>query len=322
MLVLGGTRWIGHAIAQAHLARGAAVTCLARGESGSVPEGAVLVVGDRDGADAYRGLEGEWDEVVDVTRLPAHAQGALDAIGDRARHWTFISSVSAQRLEGAPVGADEDDELVPEDATGAEYGGAKAWIERAARERLGDRLAIVRPGLVGGPGDGSDRFGHWIARLALAGDGPVMVPARDQPTQTIDVRDLVEFVVEHASGRSGVINAVGADGTLHAHIALARELAGHSGALVHATDAQLDAAGIGHWMGSKALPLTLPAELASHAQRSSARYRAAGGTHRALRETLVAVLADERARGLARPSANRLARADELAAIDSLASSA
>lgn len=184
VLVLGGTRWLGGAIAERHIARGAEVVCLARGASGAVPDGARLVVGDRDRDGAYDALEGEWDEVVDVTRLPAHASGALDELADRARHWAFVSSVSAQRLEAAPVGADEDDELVPEDPSGAEYGGAKAWIERVARERLAERLAIVRPGLIGGPGDESDRFGYWVGRFALAGDGPVLAPARDQPTQT------------------------------------------------------------------------------------------------------------------------------------------
>ncbi|WP_206446325.1 NAD-dependent epimerase/dehydratase family protein [Agrococcus sp. KRD186] len=320
VLVLGGTRWLGRRIAQAHLARGADVTCLARGEGGDASEGARLVVGDRERADAYAGLTGEWDEVVDVTRLPAHAAGALDALADRARHWTFVSSVSAQRLEGAPVGAAEDDELVPEDVSGEEYGGAKAWIERVARERLGERLAIVRPGLIGGPGDESGRFGYWVARLALAGGDPVLVPARDQPTQTIDVRDLVDFLVEQAPTHSDIVNAVGAAGGLHDHIALAREIAGHTGELARASDEQLAALGIEHWAGPRALPLTLPAELGPHAQRSSDRYRAAGGTHRPLRETLEAVLADERALGLDRPAPHRLSRADELAAIDSLAS--
>ncbi|WP_343917808.1 reductase [Agrococcus citreus] len=322
VLVLGGTRWLGGAVAARHVALGAEVVCLARGASGPVPDGAHLVVGDRDRDGAYDALEGEWDEVVDVSRVPAHASTALDELAGRARHWTCISSVSAQRLDGAPVGADEDDELVPEDASGEEYGGAKSWIERVARERLGERLAIVRPGLIGGRGDESDRFGYWVGRFALAGDGPVLAPARDQPTQTIDVRDLAAFVAEHAWSRSDVVNAVGAEMTLHAHLAMARELTGHSGELVLASDAELEAQAIGHWAGPRALPLTLPAAIASHAQRSSARYRSAGGEHRPLRETLEAALADERERGLDRPSAARLSRADELAAIDSLASGA
>ncbi len=322
VLVLGGTGWLGHAVAARHAARGAEVVCLARGQAGTVPRIAHLVVGDRDRDGAYDALEGEWDEVVDVTRLPEHAAGALDELAGRARHWTFVSSVSAQRVEGAPVGADEDDELVPEDATGEEYGGAKAWIERVARERLGDRLSIVRPGLIGGPGDESDRFGYWVGRFALAGDGPVLAPGRDQPTQTIDVRDLTAFVVDRAPSRSDVVNAVGAEMTLHALLAMARELTGHAGELVLASDTELESREIGAWAGPRALPLTLPAAIASHAQRSSARYRAAGGQHRPLRETLVAALADERDRGLDRPSASRLSRADELAAIDSLASEA
>lgn len=319
VLVLGGTQWLGRAIARGHVERGAEVTCLARGEAGAVPDGARLERADRDDADAYDALSGEWDEVVDVTRIPRHACGALDALADHAAHWTFVSSVSAQRLE-APVGADEDDELVPESESEGDYGGAKAWIERALRERLGARLLVVRPGLIGGPGDGSDRFGHWVARLALAADGPVLVPARDQATQTIDVRDLATFLVDRAPAIDGVVNAVGAERRLHALIETARGIAGHTGELVLATDAQLEAADVGHWAGPRALPLTLPAALEPHAQRSSARYRAAGGEHRPLEGMLVDVLADEQGRGLDRPSANRLSRADELRVIDSLAS--
>lgn len=322
VLVLGGTRWIGRAIAAAHLERGAEVTCLARGEGGEPPAGARLVAADRDRPGAYDALDGAWDEVVDVTRLPAHARGAVEALGDRGAHWTFVSSVSAQRLEGAPAGADEDDPLVPEDETGEDYGGAKAWIERMLRERLGERLAIVRPGLVGGPGDGSDRFGHWVARAALAADGPILAPARDQPTQTIDVRDLVRFVVERAPERSDVVNAVGPEIRLHALIALARGVAGHTGEVVLADDEALDAAGMGYWMGPDALPLRLPAALDSHGQRSSARYLAAGGEHRDVAEMLADVLADERARGLDRPRLTGPSRADELRVIASLASRA
>jgi hypothetical protein len=88
------------------------------------------------------------------------------------------------------------------------------------------------------------------------------------------------------------------------------------------SDAALEAEGIGHWSGPRALPLTLPAAIASHAQRSSAHYRAVGGEHRPLRQTLEAALADEHGRGLDRESRSRLSRADELAAIDSLASKA
>ncbi|WAC66230.1 NAD-dependent epimerase/dehydratase family protein [Agrococcus sp. SL85] len=324
VLVLGGTRWIGRAVAAAHAARGAEVVCLARGEGGDLAPGTRLVAGDRDAADGYAGLvdEAAFDEVVDVTRVPAHAASALDALADRARHWTFVSSVSAQRLEGAPVGADEDDDLVPEDPSGEDYGGAKAWIERVLRERLGERLAIVRPGLVGGPGDESDRFGSWVARAAIAGHGPLLVPSRDQPTQTIDVRDLVRFLVEVAPGRSDLVNAFGPVVGLHALVEAARAVAGHAGPVVLADDAALDAAGIGHWAGPEGMGLRLPEELETHAQRSAARYLAAGGEHRSLDGMLRDALEDERARGLDRERRTGPSRAAELRAVASLASGA
>lgn len=325
ILVLGGTAWIGRSIAAGHVARGHEVVCLARAERGDAPGGAALLRADRDEARAYEAAAGDWDEVVDLTSTPAHAASAVDALGDRARHWTFVSSVSAQRLEGAPEGADEDDPLVDEDPSGEDYGGAKAWIERMLQARLGDRLAIVRPGLVCGPGDGSDRFGYWPARAALAGEGPLLVPARDEPVQAIDVRDLVAFVVDVAPTLVGVVNATGPRTTLHEIVRLARAAAGHeagTGALVLADDDALDAAGVAPWMGPGSLPLHLPASLATHAQRSSARYLAAGGRHTPLERTIADVLADERERDIDRPRRSGLTRAEELAVIDSLASGA
>ena len=92
ILVLGGTAWLGHAVAAAHVAAGHDVTCVARGSG--VPDGATLVRLDRDdGADvlaSHPALAGEWDEVVDVTRIPAHATAAAQALADRALHWTLV----------------------------------------------------------------------------------------------------------------------------------------------------------------------------------------------------------------------------------------
>ncbi|MGZ5416958.1 MAG: hypothetical protein ACXWDI_07240, partial [Nocardioides sp.] len=85
VLVLGGTSWLGGAIARHAHARNHVVTCLARGTSGSVPDGVELVAADRDGLAAYDAVAGrDWDFVVDVARQPLHVRGAVEALAGRA----------------------------------------------------------------------------------------------------------------------------------------------------------------------------------------------------------------------------------------------
>ena len=93
LLVLGGTLFLSRAVAVDAVARGHDVTCAARGESGSVPEGARHVVLDRAEPD-WSALDGEWDAVVDVARKPSWVASALDALAERVAHWTFVSSIS------------------------------------------------------------------------------------------------------------------------------------------------------------------------------------------------------------------------------------
>lgn len=319
VLVLGGTAWIGGLVAERLAARGDRVTCLARGTGGSAPAGTRFVAADRDRPDAYDEVAGtEWDEVVDLTSSAEHARGAVAALADRARHWTLVSTVSVYASVADP-GDDEHAALV-EPVDLEEYGQAKVAAERAVTAALAGRRMIVRPGLVVGPGDDSDRFGYWPARFALAGDGPVLVPdATGRRSQAIDARDLAELVV--AVGLrvlDGVVDAVGESVPLADVLDLAAEAAGSTGARVVATDEQLAAADVRHWAGPRSLPSWLPREAAGLMARSDAGIRALGATRRPLAETMRDVLADERERGLDRPRASGLTRDEELAAIAAL----
>ena len=320
VLVLGGTGWVGRRIAEAWIDRGARVTVTARGGR-SAPDGADLVVTDRGLSGAYDALVGtEWDEIVDVSSVPAHVAHAASVLGDRSAHATYLSSVSVYADASTP-GADEDADLVEplgEDDP-VDYARAKVTAERAAAG-LGARVSIIRPGLIVGPGDPTDRFGYWPARFAAAGTEPVLVPeGPDLRAQVIDVDDLVSFVVASgARGFDGVVDAVGHSPPLAGVLTLAREAAGHTGEVLTAPADWLERHGVAFWAGPRSLPLWLPADVPGFASRSGAAYRAAGGGIRPLSETIDRVLADERARGVARSRAAGLERAEELALIEAL----
>ncbi len=113
LLVLAGTVFLSAAIASQAMADSDEVSCLARGHSGSAPDGVRWVRADRDeGGAAYEPLVGDWDAVVDVSRSAPHARGALEALGARTEHWTYVSSCSAYARNDQP-GADESAELLP-----------------------------------------------------------------------------------------------------------------------------------------------------------------------------------------------------------------
>lgn len=318
VLVLGGTAWLGHAVAAAHVAAGHDVTCVARGAD--VPDGATLVRVDRDGgAAALAAVAGEWDEVVDVTRIPAHASAAAEVLADGARHWTLVSTVSVYRDVDRP-GDDESAPLLEPAADPDDYGRAKVHVEQTMQAALGDRLLVLRPGLIVGPGDPSDRYGSWAARAALAGDGPLLVPERDVAAQIIDVRDLADAIVELGMRCVvGVRTAVGPVSTLHALVDEIRAAAGHSGSVVLASDADLARLDVQPWGGPRSLALWLPVGYDGHGARGNEALLADGVRLRPSAETARDVVADERARGLERVRASGMVRSDERAVLAALA---
>ncbi len=185
---------------------------------------------------------------------------------------------------------------------------------------LAGRRMIVRPGLITGPGDDSDRFGYWPARFALAGEGPVLVPdATGRRSQVIDARDLADLIVDvGVRALDGVVDAVGESVPLADALDLAAEAAASTGERVVATDEQLVTADVRHWAGPRSLPLWLPSGAAGMLARSDAGVRALGAARRPLAETMRDVLADERERGIDRPRASGLTRGEELEVLATL----
>lgn len=323
VLILGGTGWLSGRVAEQWLDAGASVTCLARGGR-EAPYGTRLVTADRTEPDAYDAVrDREWDEIVDISSRPEQVAAAVAALAGTTRHWTYVSSLSVY-ADNDVAGADEAAALAEPadpDAEEYDYSRAKAACEASVREALGHRAAIVRPGLIVGPGDPTDRFGYWVSRFALAGEEPVLVPeAPGALAQVIDVDDLAAFVA--AIGRekwTGVANAIGDPLPLADLLALARAVAGHTGDVVQAPDAWLVEHAVAHWAGPRSLPLWLPDDMPGFASRANTAYRLLGGGIRPVRETLERTLADERERGLDRERVSGLSRDDELDLLRELA---
>ena len=216
ILVLGGTAFVGRAIVADALRSGAEVTLFGRGKTGaSLFPGVPRLTGDRDTGDYAALRAGRWDAVVDVSGyLPRHVGQAMDALGERAGRYLFISSHAVYAQAGAGPGGTEDaprrapvrgTEELDEDT----YGPLKAACEDDVMARYGSRATIVRPGKVAGPHDWQDGLTYWVRRAARG--GPVALPGHpDQPVQVIDSRDLARLVVQLlADDRPGAFHAVG-----------------------------------------------------------------------------------------------------------------
>lgn len=219
ILILGGTGFIGpHQVSYA-LERGHSLTLFNRGRT--APElfpDVEQLRGDRATGDLEElGGGREWDVVIDNSATdPRWVRDSAQFLKDRAGQYIFIStqSVYASRAEigmdeTAPVGRPD---LPKEEWTG--YGPSKALSEEEAQRAFPGRATIVRPSLIVGPGDGTDRWTYWPVRVHRGGHVAAPGTPRD-PMQFIDVRDLCEWLIRLGEdGTAGVFNAVGPEAPL------------------------------------------------------------------------------------------------------------
>ncbi len=225
LLILGGTRFVGRHLVTAALARNHEITLFNRGKHPAAAlTGVETIYGDRN-SDLAKLQGHRWDAVVDTCGyLPRTVRASLEVLSHSVDRYVFISSqslyadVSVLSIdETAPLAtltseqlekANEIDSSGQASAVtyGAMYGGLKALCEQVAEEVLPNRVLIIRPGLIVGPYDYTDRFTYWVVRVARGGE--VLAPGRsDRYVQFIDVRDLAEWTVRMIERKeTGVYN--------------------------------------------------------------------------------------------------------------------
>ncbi len=225
ILILGGTAFLGPAEVEYALARGHEITLFNRGRTnpGLFPNVEKLV-GDRAVPD-YSALEGrEWDAVIDNSaNVASWVEDSTRILADKAAQYLFVSSISAHKdnsilgqTEDGPVFSKEDyDDVIASGAgMGEAFGPNKAQAERLTLQAFADQGIVVRPGLIVGPRDRSDRFTYWPVRIDRGGE--VLAPGDGTDwAQIIDVRDLGRFMVHLVEeGAHGTFLATGPESPL------------------------------------------------------------------------------------------------------------
>lgn len=220
ILILGGTGFTGPFQVHYAVSRGHTVTVFNRGQrQADLPDSVEHLIGDRN--NNLEALEGrEWDVVIDnPTMLPNWVRLSGELLQNAAKQYIFISTISVY-ADNSRVGMDETTPLLeytgekdPYTLTlqegGPHYGAIKALSEKEAEKWFPGRTTVIRPGLIVGPRDETDRFSYWPIRIDRGGE--VLAPGTpDDPTQVIDARDLAEWTIRMAeNGATGIFNATG-----------------------------------------------------------------------------------------------------------------
>jgi 2'-hydroxyisoflavone reductase len=261
ILLLGGPKFLGRAVADAALERGHELTFFNRGTTNPdlYPEVEKLR-GDRDGGlEALR--DGRWDVVVDTSGyLPRVVRASAELLAPACEHYVFVSSVSVYRDFSQP--AHEESPLATTDDPGTEdveehYGALKALCEAEVAAAFAGRSLTVRAGLIVGPHDPTGRLTYWPHRVARGGE--VLAPGpRERSVQFVDVRDLGAWIVVAAEARlTGPFNVAGEPMPLERLLAACRDVTGADARFTWVDESFLLEQEVGEWLE---LPLWLTGE--------------------------------------------------------------
>jgi 2'-hydroxyisoflavone reductase len=294
ILILGGTGFTGPEQVRYALDRGHKVTLLNRNNRPGMFEGQVeQLVGDLNGdVSTLKGRR--FDVVIDnPTTFPAWVRNAAQYLKGNTRHYIFVSTISVyadnsvpnqnETAATLPMPADLDPYTLVPDHMGRYYGPLKAFAEKEVERQYPGLNTIIRPGLIVGPRDQSDRFTYWPVRIAKG--GRVLAPGTpNDATQFIDARDIAEWTVRMAEQRAfGIYNAFGPAQplTMGAMLAGVKEGVGGDAEFVWVPAAFLREQNVNGWIN---MPAWVPSEGSGKGllTRSNARALAKGLTFRPL----------------------------------------
>ena len=278
LMIIGGTRFVGRHLVAAALARDHEVTLFNRGNYSI--DAVETIRGDRHNDDDLAKLKAHrWDVVIDTCgHLPRAVRAATEILSGSVDRYVFISSQNAYASVSV-AGVDEthpratltSDQLDAANAIdtsgqpnyGALYGGLKALCEKAAEEVMPNRVLIIRPGLIVGPYDYTDRFTYWVARVARGGE--VLAPGRPKRfVQFIDARDLAKWIVSMAERKAtGIYNAnrAPAELTMQSVLDECKSVSDSDASFTWASEDFLLQENVSAW---SSMPLWLPEEAAPH----------------------------------------------------------
>ncbi|MDQ5822971.1 MAG: SDR family oxidoreductase [Chloroflexota bacterium] len=291
LLIIGGTRFLGYFVTQTALERGHEVTLFNRGRNApdAYPQ-VEHIRGDRD-ADIDLLAGRQWDSVVDTSGYFPRIVGKLARLlVGSVPHYVFVSSISAY-AEPLLDGADEDAPLqtledpTVEEVRGDTYGGLKALCEQVVQEAYPGGALVVRPTLIVGPRDPTDRFSYWVRRIAQGGE--VLAPAEpNRPVQLIDARDLAAWIVNMAENQAtGVFNGAGPATplTMGEFLETTRKALGSNARFTWVSEQFLLEREVAPWME---LPVWVPEEIIALHRVRNDRALAAGLSIRPLEDTV------------------------------------
>lgn len=260
ILLLGGTWFLGRAVAQHALQRGWAVTTFNRGRSAPDLPGVEAVHGDRTSPDDLQRLAGHgpWDLVVDTSAsemAPRQVHAGTRALATTAERYVYVSTVNAYTgWPTEPLTEDSPTYTAPPDAgrdfgaddgTTVHYGKQKAGSENAVLDTFAGRATILRPGVVLGPGEYIGRLPWWLHRCARG--GTVLAPGPPGTTiQPIDVRDVATFALTAPTGAFNVAAPQGRS-TMNDLLTGCLDATGNRGRLAWAPDHVLTEHGVREW---------------------------------------------------------------------------
>lgn len=210
LLILGGTVFLGRHIVAAALKAGHSVTTFNRGTHSLEEQDAVeKLYGDR-AKDLSKLQNRLWDAVVDTCGYEKEiVWKSAEMLNKSIENYVFISSISAYKTFPSPGMTESAPLKSIQSGDEIEYGSLKVDCERAVNTVFKDRSIVIRPGLIVGPHDPTDRFTYWPWRISKG--GTVIAPGDpERQIQFIDVRDLAEWIVRLVEERAtGTFNATG-----------------------------------------------------------------------------------------------------------------